>query len=396
MKKFLMFVLFLLNINAVRAQLVKLEDEQVVTIHSASLNKDQKLFIRLPRNYDKVNIRYPVVYLFDAQDKTLYNYASAAIDRLMWTNDIPNVILVGIAQNDRSKELGIERNPEDSKKFLSFIKDELLLDIQKRYRTVDFQVFTGHSLGGQFVTNAMLTNPQTFKAVISISAALNYPATDTLFKEKTILLMKDFLKNNVKNKLYYYYSVGDTGFQDELFQTGVLKVDSLFKRFQPPNIDWKFNYLHGFNHGTTPLASIPDGLVFIFRKWHFSDSLAMNVLVYDKTDPIKAIEKQEQVIKDNYNAGIPIPIFIYWQFADFYFQKAQFSKAKILLQKNIALDPQSHDPYGRMAEIFEKENNLSEAKKYYELAKSKLLPEDKEEKVKYEVKINELLQKMNK
>ncbi|MEX8545971.1 MAG: alpha/beta fold hydrolase [Mucilaginibacter sp.] len=397
MKSFLLAFFGILCYYCSQAQLVELNDEKIVNVHSQILNRDQKIFIRLPRNYDQTSIKYPVVYLFDANDKTLFNYASSVIDRLMWTHDIPDVILVGIAQNDRSKELGTERNEAYSDKFRTFIKDELLPNIEKKYRTADFRVLIGHSLGGQFVTTAMITYPKTFKSVISISAALNNPPTDTAFKGKTILKLDKFLQSNPNDKLYYYFSVGDSGFQDELFQKGNLKVDSLFKKHPQNTVKYKFNYLKGSNHGTTPLISIPDGLIFIFNDWHFSDSLAMSVLVNGKTDPIEAIDKQSKRIRDSYGADISIPVFIYWQFADYYFEKGQYAKAKIVLQKNIDLDPNSHYPYGKMGEIFDKTNKPLEAIKYYTLAITKFTTNDnKEDQEKYESRIKALKQQLNK
>lgn len=394
MKKLIILCLLIFHVSILSAQLVFLNDEQVITLHAESLNKDQKIFIRLPKNYDKVSTKYPVVYLFDANDKTLFNYTSSVIDRLMWTHDIPDVILVGIAQNDRSKELGVEKNEDYSNKFLSFVKDELPQEIKKRYRTLEFPVLIGHSLGGQFVTNAMISFPETFRAVISISGALSYPVGHPSFtKEKTILRLNDFLKSSTKSRMFYYYSVGDSGFQDELFQTGILRVDSLFNKTQPKNIDWKFDYLHGFNHGTTPLSSVPAGLIHVFKNWHFTDSLAMSIVVYGKTDPLEAVTAKEKKIKEIYGAEIQIPGMVYEQLADYSFQKTNFKAAKVFYLKMISINAENDYPFGQLALINEKEGAFKEAIRYYELAVSKLKAEDKLKRSGYEAKINELLNK---
>lgn len=390
MRKIIILCFLMLHVSILSAQLVVLKEEQTLNLHSDSLNRDQKIFIRLPKNYDQVSTKYPVVYLFDANDKTLFNYTVSVTDRLMWTHDIPDVILVGIAQNDRSKELGVEKNEVYSNKFLSFIKDELQPEIRRRYRTLEFPVLIGHSLGGQFVTSAMISYPETFKAVISISGALNYTLGHPSYnKGKTLFRLNDFLKRPAKTKMFYYYSVGDSGFQDELFQTGILQVDSLFKKIQPANIDWKFDYLHGFNHGTTPLLSIPAGLQYIFRDWHFSERLAMSIVVDGKTDPLEAVIAKEKSIKDQYGAAIQLPLSIYEQLADYTFEKADLKKAKVFYEKVILINVQNHYPYGQLARIYEKKGDLKKALNYYNLAISKLTTEDKL-KAGYLTKIAEL------
>jgi len=391
MKLFLSILLvLLLQFNLQALHLVNLADEKEVILHSKIENTDRELFIRVPKDYGKKNLVYPVVYLFDAHDKTLYNYTSATIDRLMWTHDIPDVILVGIAQNDRSKELSVERNEETSTLFLKFIVDELVPYVNKNYQAMDYRTFIGHSVGGAFVTNAMTVYPEIFNSVISISGALSYPAGEKFFKNKIFNNLSEYLANHSGKAQKYYFSVGNEGFQDEEFRKGAFKVDSLFRKTLPVSIDWKFNEFKGFNHGATPLVSIPEGLTFIFHDWHFSDSLAMSVIVYEKTDPIKALALQRGKINSAYQVDIPIPLFIYFQFADFYLQGKKYKEAQVLAEKLIEIDPNTHNAYGFMAEVLENTNNLKEAKNYYLKAKSKLEPSEKEESTKYTNKIKNL------
>lgn len=159
MKKLFTTLLFSCFFGTLLAQQIKLANKTILTIHSANENLDRTIYIQLPKDYGKVNKHYPLILLFDAQDQSLYNYTSSAIDRLTWTNDIPEAIFVGIVQNDRSKELNFEKYELPSFQFLNFIKNDLIDYLTEKYLLNGYYTLIGHSLGGQFVTNAHVNLP---------------------------------------------------------------------------------------------------------------------------------------------------------------------------------------------------------------------------------------------
>jgi hypothetical protein len=385
MKKLFITISLVCVFGVLLAQQARFANKAIVQVHSAIENLDRTIFIQLPKDYGKVNKRYPLILLFDAQDQTLYNYASSAVDRLTWTNDIPEAIFVGVVQNDRSKELNFERNKSSSFQFLNFIKDELINYLSKNYLLNGYYTLIGHSLGGQFVTNAMLTYPATFKSVISISGALNYPNKDNSVRSKILTKMDDYIatipdSNFVKQK--YYFSTGDDGFQDSGFKLGALKVDSSLKAHRTNSKNWYFDFLKGFNHMTTPLVSIPAGLTFVFHDWHFSDSLAMDVLLYHKNDPLKVLKGKKADIIKSYGADIVLPYNSFYQFADYYLSEGAMNKAEMLTKQIINLYPNDDESYSLMAEVLIKKGDLRNAIKYLEKAQSKSSVDKYAEKIK--------------
>lgn len=357
-----------------KAQQIKLTNKEVLTIHSQSENTERTIYLQLPKDYGKVNKHYPLLLLFDAQDQTLYNYASSAIDRLTWTNDIPEAIFVGIVQNDRSKELNFEKNETSSAQFLNFVKNDLISFLTKKYSLNGYYTLIGHSLGGQFVTNAMLSYPETFKSAISISAALNYPNKDNEVKSKILTKMTDYIaatpdSSSVHPK--YYFSSGDDGFQDGGFKLGALKVDSSLKAQRLKVKSWHFDFLKGFNHMTTPLISIPAGLIFIFDDWHFSDNLAMDVLLHHKKDAVEVLKKKKMKIIKSYGTDIALPYNSFHQFANHCMSQGKLNEAEILIKQLIDLYPEDDEPYSLMAEVAIKKGNIKNAVKYFKKAQSK-------------------------
>jgi len=385
MKKLFITVSLIWIFGSVFAQQTKLASKTIVDIHSETENLDRKVYIQLPKDYGKVNKQYPLILLFDAQDQTLYNYTSSSIDRLTWTNDIPEAIFVGIVQNDRSRELNFENNERSSLHFLNFIKNDLINYLGKQYSLNGYYTLIGHSLGGQFVTNAMLTYPETFKSVISISGALNYPNRDNAIKSKTLTKLNDYISTTPKSDFLrqkYYFSTGDEGFQDSGFKLGALKLDSSLKASKLNLKNWHFDYLKGFNHMTTPLISIPAGLTFIFKDWHFPDSLAMDVILYHKNDPLKVLKAKKAVINKSYGTDIVLPYNSFYQFTDYYMSKGQINEAERLTEQIIDLYPNDDESYNLMAEVLLKKGDVKNALNYFEKAQSKSSVEKYAEKIK--------------
>lgn len=373
-KRYLFTTVLMFIVGTLLAQQVKLGSKFTVNVHSVNENIDRSIFIQLPKDYGKVNKRYPLIVLFDAQDQTLYDYTSSTIDRLTWTSDIPEAIFVGVMQKDRSKEFSFEKYETSSLQFLNFIKNDLINYLSNNYFLNGYYTLIGHSLGGEFVTNAMLTYPETFKSVISVSGALNYLEKEKWFKTETVTKLDYYLStrpDSVFAKQKYYFSTGDEGFQDSGFKLGALSADSLFVKYKPNSKNWHFDYLKGFNHMTTPLISIPSGLIFVFQDWYFPETLAMDVLLYEKIDPIVAMQKQLDNIKKVYETEITLPYHAYSQFENFYFVKGELEKASILANQIIKLYPNDDDSYATMADILEKKGDLKGAIKYLREAQSK-------------------------
>lgn len=362
----------------VLGQQVKLNARIEVKLHSASEQTAHTIYVQLPKSYGKLQAPLPVIVLLDAQDQTLFDYTSAAVDRLMYTNDIPEAILVGILQNDRNKELSVERNEESTIAFQHFLKAELKDYLQQSYQASSYYTFIGHSLGGQFVTNALLTDPLFFRSVISISGALNYPPEYTFYHRKVLGRLQNFLSGSnaiTQPKQKYYFSVGSDGFQDSGFKWGAFSADSMLKhRANRSSLDCKFDYLPGFNHMTTPLPSIPAGLTFIYKDWHLSDSLAMDVLLQQKTDPMLAIRHKKDFIQSIYGVALAIPYSAYYQFRTFCISQGRLDQAKLLSQDIIDQYPDNDESYGLMADVLGMQGNKSAALQYYRIAQSKSAP----------------------
>jgi predicted alpha/beta superfamily hydrolase len=164
------------------------ESIPTTTFFSESVKDTFSIFINLPKDYlKKKNQNFPVIYLLDANV-----YFDIVADAMRESNS--NAILVGIGYKDfimmdslRNRDYTFPKAlPQDSfpisggaDKFLSFIKSELLLYIDKTYRTdTSNRTLMGHSLGGYFTLYALeqelISKNNSFNNYVAASPSLWY------------------------------------------------------------------------------------------------------------------------------------------------------------------------------------------------------------------------------
>jgi predicted alpha/beta superfamily hydrolase len=163
--------------------------EQVVlgikyTIHSEILGDDHSFIVNLPEGYESTELRYPVLYVLDAE--YFYYQTHGALQFLSecgYNNNqpVPQMILVALLDGDRNRDFtatyapvqGPLRFPTSggSAAYLKHIETELLPFIDENFRTSG-NILAGWSLGGLFTFYTFLEKPQLFAAYIAISPSL--------------------------------------------------------------------------------------------------------------------------------------------------------------------------------------------------------------------------------
>jgi len=159
------------------------------------------VYASLPDSYDaETTRRYPVLFATDAHVQfpilvSTYRY-------LRLTSEVPEMIIVAMAGADVtrwsslrtaeltptrvaaseqriSKALGQEMQTGGAVALVRVFREELIPDIERRYRTAD-RAFVGHSFGGLFGTFALLHAPDLFPKLILDSPSL-YWDDNTMF-----------------------------------------------------------------------------------------------------------------------------------------------------------------------------------------------------------------------
>jgi predicted alpha/beta superfamily hydrolase len=159
-------------------------------LQSACVGEVYQIGIWFPFSYSSSRETYPVLYLTDG-DYT-FGLATGLIPTLIGTQEIPEMLVVGIGYNHLSNysEFGEFRErdmlppgfagaPPDSRtpQFMAFLRQELFPLIEANYRaSPDDRTLYGFSVGGFFALYTMLTQPGLFRRYIA--ASCTWPAAD--------------------------------------------------------------------------------------------------------------------------------------------------------------------------------------------------------------------------
>lgn len=158
-------------------------------IQSEQLGETREYYVALPRSY-RVDgaTRYPVLLMLDADFQHFFPlFASMAAQMASdATPLVPEMIVVGVVSQQRVRDstptasrLGFTGQESalfapsgGSERFLRFLRDELLPEVERRHRSNGHRVLFGYSLTGLTVVQALMSTPETFKAYVAADPSL--------------------------------------------------------------------------------------------------------------------------------------------------------------------------------------------------------------------------------
>jgi predicted alpha/beta superfamily hydrolase len=139
-------------------------------VHSEILKEGRPLSVRLPPDYAKSRLAYPVVYLlYGDQTEGYLAETVSSLERLEGGAEIPESIVIGIHNTDRYGNLLPVRSsgqPGGADTFMDFLEQELFPFVESAYRTKPFRILIGPQAGGPFGLYALACRPRLFNAMI--------------------------------------------------------------------------------------------------------------------------------------------------------------------------------------------------------------------------------------
>lgn len=271
----LLFASFLLTGTAALAQNTGAKHETtpfvlgvVDKIQSVQLSETRTLNIYLPDTYSKnTTDKFPVIYLLDGSANEDFVHITGIVQFLTMIGDMPNTIIVGIANVDRRRDFTYPTTIKEDKDkypttghseaFISFLEKDLEPYINANYRVNGERTIIGQSLGGLVATEILLKKPQLFDNYIIVSPSLWWD------NESLLLKAPELLKNSVDKKLKVYISVGTEGKQME--GDAAKLVDDL-KATNNKNLKLDFVPLPAEDHLTILHNSAYKGLQLLNKK----------------------------------------------------------------------------------------------------------------------------------
>lgn len=264
-------VAFCLLSICLAAQNIATPVPQKLTLHSNILNEDRVVWIRTPQNYQRTKGTFPVLYLVDGPSHI--NLVASMMDFVALGDRMPPLIIVGIANTDRTRDMtpthADEKNPDGTvhpdptsggaDHFVDFIQNELMPEIERRYRVAPYKIFAGHSFGGLLAIHILITRPDMFQAYIAASPSLWWDNQSTLHQAQ------DFFAAHAELNKRFFFDLGNEGPQmrdpfDALQKTLTDKA--------PKDFHWKSAVYPDEDHGSSVLRGYYDGLREVFFDWH--------------------------------------------------------------------------------------------------------------------------------
>lgn len=293
MTKYFLFIGFLFLTIACKQnteknyQTSKIEKQNTFRLYSKNVSDSFSISLNLPNDYNpQLKEKYPVVYLLDAN--LYFDILATTINKYSEVGLVPPVILVGIGYKDFATMDSL-RNRDDTyptaipeyqmtvsggaDKFLSFINNELIPQIDKEFKTdTSKRVLMGHSLGGYFtiytILQDLLGKSNSFNSYIAASPSIHYNKYYLLRQLKEIVTQK-----NRHKKINTYITFGGQEDAESKIDSSIVKLNDLTNQLsnfllvkQPDYIIYKSDIFSNLDHMDTQLLTFVKGL-----KWTLSE-----------------------------------------------------------------------------------------------------------------------------
>jgi len=322
----------------------------VIEIESTVLKEKRTVLVRTPAGYERKAERYPVLYMTDGE-ANLY-HTSETIKFLAGMSKIPEMIIVVIENIDRVRDLTptpIEttdpawKSAGGADNFLRFIETELIPAIEKRYRTVPYRVFAGHSQGGLFALHALLSKPELFNAYIAVSPVLQWDKGVMLQRTET------FLKSHPDLKKTLFLSLGN----EPSYKAHFDKCREVLKTLAPPGLEWDSVEYSDEDHGSVILPATYAGLKKIFAGWEIPTDAQGRIV-----GGLEKAEEYYQELSKRFGYTIKVPESVLSRIGYRYSRVRRPEDALRAFNENAKRYPHSHRVYANLAYIHDRMGNL--------------------------------------
>ena len=221
------------------------------TIDSQALKEQRHINVYMARAWDTPpDAPLPVLYMPDGGIQEDFLHVAGLLQVSVANGTMRPFMLVGMQNTQRRRDLtGPTDNAQDRKiapvvggspAYRAFIRDELMPEIKRRYRTTGETAIVGESLAGLFVVETYLLEPQLFDHYLAFDPSLWWNG-GALPRQAAALLAKG---KPGKHSLYLASS-SEAGIAVE-----VQRLADVLAKQAPPGLQWHQEKMPAETHGT--------------------------------------------------------------------------------------------------------------------------------------------------
>ncbi|MBB5606192.1 MULTISPECIES: alpha/beta hydrolase [unclassified Janthinobacterium] len=192
----------------------------------------------------------PVLYMPNGGIQEDFLHVAGLLQVSVANGTMRPFMLVGIQNTQRRRDLtGPTDNPEDRKiapvvggsaAYRSFIRDELMPEVKRRYRTTQETAIVGESLAGLFVVETFLLEPQLFDHYLAFDPSLWWNRSALPGQAATLLAKQGPGKHSL-----YLASSSEKGIAIE-----VQRLEDILRKQAPASLQWHVEKMPDESHGT--------------------------------------------------------------------------------------------------------------------------------------------------
>lgn len=296
-------------------------------LRSEAMGEMRSYQVHRPTDYDISNASYPVLIVLDGNEH--FGHVSSTTDFLSAAGKIPEILVIGIPNTNRFRDMGSSGAPGSSR-LLKFITDELVPRIDRDYRTRPYRILMGWSSAGLYTLYSMIHAPEAFRAYIAIAPAFG----DNRELPKTVrAFLEDHEDLNLDADVFMT--------ADDSTGTGLSGAWQLSSTLQQRAVrvrDLRFTFRRypDESHMAVPLRSVYDGLLSIFDGWALEDPFALYA-----QGGFSALDKHFEALSARLGFPVTVPNDVLFRlFADLEYRK-RFPEAEQIIKRAIESFPDS-------------------------------------------------------
>jgi len=241
-------------------------EHETFRIESKQVGEIRTINVWTPSSYRDGNEKFHVLYMADGGIKEDFPHIANTISKLIAEKSIPPIILVGIENTERGRDLtGYSESEYDAqycpltdgaKNFRAFITQELVTEINNKYRTSKKKGIIGESLSGLFVMETFMEHPESFDFYIAFDPSLWWNDYYLIRNAKDIF--RKFPDKEVK--LWF----AGSGAEDISKHT--TKLTEILENNSPDKLKWKYSNEPDEKHNTIFRATKEKALNWMFSE----------------------------------------------------------------------------------------------------------------------------------
>jgi predicted alpha/beta superfamily hydrolase len=342
---------------------------ETITLQSKVMGEERTILVSTPPGYQQTTEAFPVLYMTDG-DQHL-THTRGTVDFLAANGLIPQLIIVGVTNTDRTRDLTptrVETREVNGREmqyptsggagtFLDFFENELFPFVDGHYRTLPMRLFSGHSFGGLFALNAFFERPQMFRAVLAISPSLNWDG-DTPIRQATSFSEKRAVANATLFVAMADEEEGDP--RPNLLD----RLEAALAASKAQDFRWQVMRMPDENHGSVVLRAQYWGLRDVFEGWRLPTDPETRIFSGNLDD----LEHHYAQLSKRYGFNVIPGENVINQLGYQYMGREDLDSAIEVLSYNVELYPNSANVYDSLGEAYEKAGRDEEALAAYSMA----------------------------